>query len=107
MDDARATAAMIASAPFRSMVAQLEGTAALITLEQLVLAVHDGHNERVRKAAGTAAPAGRKRKVSTCTYCGGTEVPAHLSRRTCPKRVRDEAEAARAPPAPAATRTDK
>ena len=95
VDDARATGLVLQSSPFRALLANLQGTGALIQLEQLVLAVHHTHNERVRAATGAGAPAGKKRKVGTCSYCGGSEQPAHLSRRSCPKRRREE-EAARA-----------
>ena len=98
VDDARATGLVLQSGPFRAMLANLEGSAALIKLDQLVLAVHHAHNERVKAASGTGQPASKKRKVSVCTYCGGREQPAHLTRRTCPKRLREEAAAANAGP---------
>jgi len=102
VDDARATAEVLKSDAFRPLLAKLEGTKSLIALDQLVLAVHHAHNERVKAATGTGQPATKKRRVSTCTYCGGREQPAHLSRRTCPKRLREEAAAATAAVAPAA-----
>ena len=100
VDDACATAAVLQSTAFRAMLANLDDTKALIALDQLVLAVHHEHNERVKAATRTGAPAGKKRRTSTCTYCGERELPAHLSRRTCPKRLRDEGAdpAPRAPP---------
>ena len=67
--------------------------------EQMYDPGHHEHNERVKATNGTGAPAGKKRRVSTCTYCGGREQPAHLSRRTCPKRLREEAAHAGAGPA--------
>jgi len=99
VDDARATGLVLCSGPFRTMLPKMQGTKALIKIEQLVLSVHHEHNERVKATNGTGAPAGKKRRVSTCTYCGGREQPAHLSRRTCPKRLREEAAHAGAGPA--------
>ena len=101
LDDARATGAVMHSQPMQKLLANpahLENAKALITRDQLVAAVHHAHNEQVQIATGTAAPAGRKRRAGTCSYCQGRELPPHASRRTCPKRARDEAAQAAAGP---------
>ena len=90
VDDARATGLVLQSDPFQAMLAQLEGTKALIKLDQLVLSVHHAHNERVKATIGNGAPASKKRRMSVCSYCGGREQPVHLTKRTCPKRLREE-----------------
>ena len=70
---------------------EAEQMSVLVSLEQLVLKVHHAHNERVKKAAPGAPPAGKQRKRSVCTYCNGQVLPSHATRRTCPKRIADEA----------------
>ena len=106
VDDARGTAEVLRTAAMRALLprAHLE-MKALIKLDQLVLAVHHMHNERVRKTAPDGPPAGKKRKASVCSYCNGTVQPAYSTRRTCPKFIADEAAkaaAAAASPASAA-----
>jgi hypothetical protein len=102
VDDARGTAEVLRTAAMRALLprAHLE-MKALIQLEQLVLAVHHAHNERVNKTAPTAPPAGKTRKASVCSYCKGTVLPSHASRRTFPKLAADEAAKAAAGPASA------
>lgn len=100
IDDARGTAEVLRTAAMRALLPRAhQEMKALIKLEQLVLAVHHAHNERVNKTAPTGPPAGKKRKASVCGYCNGTALPAHATRRTCPKRLADEAAKAAATPA--------
>ena len=95
VDDARATARVLRcgamAALLRAAHRDAEQMSVLVSLEQLVLKVHHTHNERVKKAAPGAPPAGKERKKSVCTYCNGQVLPAHATRRTCPKRIADEA----------------
>ena len=63
VDDARGTAEVLRTTAMRALLprAHLESKA-LVKLEQLVLAVHHQHNERVKKANPSAPPAGKTRK---------------------------------------------
>lgn len=91
VDDARGTAAVLSTADMCALIprAHLEPKA-LIQLDQLVLAVHHQHNERVKKTSPVQPPAGKTRRPQVCTYCDGRAQPAHATRRTCPKRLADE-----------------
>ena len=95
VDDARATARVLQCEAMQVLLRAAHRDAqqmsVLVSLEQLVLKVHHAHNERVQKAAPNAPPAGKTRKASVCSYCNGQALPAHASRRTCPKRIADEA----------------
>ena len=83
---------MLASKEMVALLQKGDLKGALVSLDQMVLKVRTDYNKRF----DSAAPAAGQKRPRACGYCKGTELPYHATKRTCPKRLREEAAAAAA-----------